>query len=292
SVQTLTRDQHELGLYFADSKTGESTRILTETDPGWVNTHDDLYFLSDGRHFLWTSERDDYYHLFRYTMDGRLVNQVTRGSWAMASSGGGAAWVKQTVTGIDEANGWIYFTALERSSITRDLYRIKLDGSGMMRLSAEPGAHRISMSPNAQFYLDRFSDVRTMPSLTLYRSDGTRKQTLAPSRMELLAGFDMQYPELLTIPAADGFPMPASLLKPKGFRPDRKYPVILYVYGGASIPNVINGWQSDTLFYQLLLNEGYAVIKVDNRSATGISKRLENSVVGKVGEPETADLVD
>lgn len=291
SVQTLTRDQHELGLYFADRKTGASTRILTETDAGWVNTHDDLHFLKDGRHFLWASERDDYYHLYRYTMDGQLVNQVTRGSWSLASSGG-IFWIRQAVSGIDETNGWLYFTAMERSSIERDLYRVRLDGSGLMRLSSEPGVHRISMSPDTRFYLDSFSDIRTMPSLTLHRADGSRQQSIAAPRPELLSRFDIQYPELLTIPAADGFPMPARLLKPRNFRPNHKHPVILAVYGGASSATVANAWQFGLLFDQLLLDEGYVVVKVDNRSATGISKRLENTVVGKVGEPETSDLLD
>jgi len=291
SVQTLTRDQRVLGLHIADRKSGWSTRILTETDPAWINSHDDLHFLKDGRHFLWASEKDDYYHLYRHSMDGRLVNQVTRGSWAMASSGG-VPWVKQAVSGIDEANGWVYFTAMERSSIERNLYRVKLDGSNMTRLSSEPGVHRVSMSPNTQFYLDGFSDARTPPSLTLRRSDGSLQQTIAAPITEPLARFDVQYPSLLTIPAADGFPMPARILKPRDFRPEQKHPVILFVYGGVSSPTVANAWQSDLLFYQLLLEEGFVVIKVDNRSATGISKKLENTVLGKVGEPETRDLLD
>jgi dipeptidyl-peptidase-4 len=131
-----------------------------------------------------------------------------------------------------------------------------------------------------------------MPSLALHQSDGSRKVSIATPRMELLAGFDMQYPELLTIPTADGFPMPARILKPKDFRPDRKYPVVLCVYGGASSASVLNSWQSDMLFYQMLLKEGYVVLKVDNRAATAISKRLDNTVVGKIGEPETSDFVD
>ena len=135
--------------------------------------------------------------------------------------------------------------------LERGLYRIKLDGSGLTRLSSEPGVHRISMSANTQFYLDRFSDVRTLPSLTLHRSDGGRQRSIAAPRMELLARFDMQYPELLTIQTADRFPMPACLLKPRDFRPDRKHPVILFVYGGASSPTVANAWQSDLLFNQL-----------------------------------------
>jgi dipeptidyl-peptidase-4 len=291
SVQTMTRDQRELGLYFVNSETGQAKRILTETNEGWINIHDDLYFLSSD-HFLWASERDDYYHLYRYTMDGRLVNQVTRGPWAMASSSGGVPWVKQAVVGIDETNGWVYFTAMEKSSVERQLYRVRVDGTGMTRLSTESGVHRISMAGNTRFYIDNFSDVRTMPGQSLYRSDGTRQLQIAAPRMELLAQFDMQYPEMLTIPASDGFQMPARILKPKNFRPDHRYPVILYIYGGASSPIVSSGWQSDILFYQLLLSEGYIVIKVDNRAATAISKRLEHTVIGKIGEPETADLVD
>ncbi|HKS30554.1 MAG TPA: S9 family peptidase [Pyrinomonadaceae bacterium] len=292
SVQTLTRDQHESGLYFASRETGATKRILTETDAGWVNIHDDLHFLADGRHFLWASERDGYYHLYRYTTEGRLVNQVTRGPWSLASSGGGAFWVRQAVVGIDEAAGWVYFTALERSSVERHLYRVRLDGSGMTRLSSETGVHRISMPADARFYLDNFSDIRTLPSLTLRRPDGARQMVLAAPRPELLSRFDVQYPELLTIPAADGFPMPARLLKPKEFRSDRRYPVIIYVYGGPSAPSVINSWQGGLLIDQLFLAEGYVLLTVDNRAATGISKRLENTIVNGSLEPETADLLD
>ncbi|HEY9284838.1 MAG TPA: S9 family peptidase, partial [Pyrinomonadaceae bacterium] len=292
SVQTLTRDQHESGLYFASRETGAATRVLTETDPGWVNIHDDLHFLADGRHFLWASERDGFYHLYRYTLDGRLVNQVTRGEWALASSGGGAFWVRQSVVGIDESQGWVYFTAMERSPVERHLYRIRLDGSGMTRLSAEPGVHGISMPPDARFYLDHFSDIRTLPSLALHRADGARQLQLAAPRPELVARFDVQYPELLTIPAADGFPMPARLLKPKGFKPDRRYPVILHIYGGPSAPTVANSWQYGLLADQLLLAEGFVLLAVDNRAATAVSKRLENTIVGKGFEPETADLLD
>jgi dipeptidyl-peptidase-4 len=291
SVETLTRDQREMGLYFVDRNTGASKRILTETDPGWITIHDDLHFLDGGREFLWASERDDYYHLYRYTMDGTLVNQVTKGPWAMASAGG-LFWVKQSVVGIDQAAGWVYFIAMEHSPIERHLYRIKLDGSDMMRLSMESGVHRIAMSPNSRFYADSFSDAKTLPSLAIHQADGSHPLRLAEPRMQLLSGFDLQYPELLTIPAGDGFPMPAKILKPKGFQVNRKYPVIMNVYGGASSATVTNAWQAAMLFDQQLLAAGYVVVRVDNRAATAISKKLENTVVGKIGEPETADFVD
>ena len=184
------------------------------------------------------------------------------------------------------------FTSMGGRPRARDLYRVKLDGTTMTRVSGEPGSHRVSMAPSARFYLDTFSDVKTLPSMTLRRSDGSAVQTLASPRTEMLAPYDIQWPELTTIPASDGFKMPARILRPAGFRADRRYPVIMHVYGGASIPIVSNSWAGDTLFYQLLLVEGFIVVKVDNRSATGISKTLENSVIGRLGEGEAADLVD
>jgi dipeptidyl-peptidase-4 len=199
--------------------------------------------------------------------------------------------VRQAIVGVDEKNGWIYFTALEQSSIERHLYRIRPDGSGFTRISKEPGTHRISMSPNAQYFLDRYSDVRTLPALRLHASDGAMRQTVAAARPELLEPYDVQFPELFTIPADDGFAMPAEVMKPKDFRADGKYPVVMFIYGGPAAPQVTNAWQGDVLWNQLLLDAGYVVVKVDNRSATGINKDLENTVLKHLGEAETPDLV-
>ncbi len=287
SFQTLDRPQTILGLYFADSKSGSAIRILTETDPYWINVSDDLYFLKDGKQFLWASERDGFMHLYRYRVDGTLVNQVTTGDWAIASAGGIAPWVHNAVVGVADS---IYFTALKESSVERHLYRIKPDGSGLEKITVESGTHRVSMSPDTKYYFDQYSNIRTLPALNLHTSDGKLQAALAAPRPQLLPA-DMQYPELLTIPAADGFPMPAQILKPKKFDSSRKYPVILYVYGGPSIPTVSNSWQSSELANQMLLDAGYVVVGMDNRAATAISKKLENTIGQNPGAGETADLL-
>ncbi|HLH07761.1 MAG TPA: DPP IV N-terminal domain-containing protein, partial [Terriglobales bacterium] len=241
AVETMNRMQTELRLYFADKENGQAKPVLTETDPGWVNVTDDLYFLADGQHFLWASERDGYMHLYRFAMDGTLVNRITNGDWAIASSGGVAFWVRQAVTGIDEQNGWIYFTAMKDSSVERQLYRVKIDGSDLQRISQKSGTHGIEMSPDTRFYFDTFSDIRTPPGVTLHASSGKRVATFAAPKTRLLPA-GLVYPELTTIPASDGFPMPASILKPANFDPREKYPVILYIYGGPSAPVVENEW--------------------------------------------------
>ena len=291
SVQTMTRAQTESYLFFANVKTSETKLVLTENDAYWVNVTDDLFFLPDGKHFLWASERDGFMHLYRFNMDGSLTNKITTGDWAMASSGGVAYWVRQDVVGIDNQNDWIYFTSLKDSSIQRNLYRIKTDGSGLTRLSSEAGTHGISMSPNAKFYFDNFSSARALPALRLHSAEGRLLQTLAAPRPELLPA-GIQYPEFLTVPAADGFAMPAEILKPANFDPARKYPVILYVYGGPSAPSVLDAWSTgDLLSDQLLLQDGFVLITIDNRAATAISKKLENTIPANPTASETDDLV-
>lgn len=290
-VQTMNRDQDRLNLYFADRKTGETALVLTEKNDSWINIHDDLHFLQRGKHFIWSSERDGYNHLYLYTMDGQNFNQVTKGEWAIASSGGGVYWVRQAITAVDEANGWIYFTALKESSLERHLYRIHLDGTCLEWLTKETGTHRITFSRDAKYYLDRYSNISTPPSLTLHKNDGTSVLTLASARSEIPEKLGMQHPELFTIPAEDGFPLPAQIYKPQDFDPDKKYPLILNVYGGPSAPEVSNSWHSG-YFEQILLRKGYLIASVDNRSATGISKILENTILkNTMGDGELGDLV-
>ncbi|MGC2403739.1 MAG: S9 family peptidase, partial [Acidobacteriaceae bacterium] len=289
SFKTLDHSQRELELYLSDADGSNVKRLLTETDPSWVNVNDDLYFLRDG-HFLWASERDGYMHLYRYAADGNLVNQVTKGNWAIVSSHGGAFWVHQGVVGIDQARDWIYFTALKDGSVQRQLYRIHADGTGLERISTEPGTHEISMSGDASYYFDEYSNIRSLPALRLHAADGALKSTLAAPRPELLPE-GLQYPELTTIPAGDGFAMPAQILKPKDFDPRRRYPVILHVYGGPSAPTVKDAWQSETLFDNVLASHGYIAVAMDNRAATAISKTLENTLAAAPGAGETADLV-
>lgn len=292
-VQTMNRLQTEKDLFYADPLTGQATHVLKETDPGWVNIDDDLLFLKNGKHFIWSSERDGFKHLYRYALDGKLVNQITSGPWATFSGSGGVAWVQRAIVGIDEKKEWLYFTALETSSIERHLYRVRFDGSDMKRLSQEAGSHNISFSPNGKYYTDRYSNASTPTRLTLHRADGVTLHTLASPRTEAFAARGIQFPSFFTIPARDGFPLPAQIVRPANFDPSKRYPIILYVYGGPSAPQVVNSWQRDVIWENILADNGYLVARVDPRVATGISKKLENLALKRLmAESELQDLVD
>jgi len=293
TIQTMNRAQTELNLFFIDRKTGKNLgRVLKETDEGWVNINDDLYFLESGD-LLWQSERDGYAHLYRFREDGQLVNQVTRGSWALRSSGG-PFWLRRSVVNIDDEHDQVYFTALKKSSVERHLYRIGFDGIGLERITRDDGVHKVGFSPDGQYYFDSYSNSSTLPELTLHKKDGTKLHTIAKPRPELLQGLNLQTPELFTIPTSDGFPMPAQILKPKNFDPGKSYPLIFHIYGGPSAPTVFDQWQGSSLFFDnMLLDRGYLVVKFDHRSATAISKKLENRLIMMMSGPiEIVDILD
>ena len=293
TVQTMNRAQTKLNLFFNDRRTGKSLgQVLTETDEGWVNINDDLYFLESGG-FLWQSERDGYAHLYRFDDDGNLVNQVTKGSWALRSSGG-PFWLRQSVVNIDEINRHVYFTALEKSSVERHLYRIQFNGRAMERITKDDGVHKIGFSPNGNYYFDTYSNITTLPTLALYDRNGVQLHVISKPRPELLEGLNIQTPELFTIPTMDGFPMPAQILKPGNFNSNKNYPLIFHIYGGPSAPTVYNRWQGTSLFFDnMLLERGYLVVRFDHRYATAISKKLENRLTLMVSGPtEIVDIVD
>lgn len=290
SFQTLNRAQTGLDLYFFDRSTARSRHVLNETDSAWVNPNNDLYFSKKEKYFLWTSERDGYAHVYRYAMNGTLLNRVTSGAWCVRPSG----QVDRSVVALDEQNDWVYFTSQERSHTERHLYRVRTDGSGMERLSKTPGTHQIEFSPDGRTYADVFSDFDTPPGLWIHAADGRLVQTALEPRTDRMSQLAIHTVRMTTIPAQDGFPLPARMVYPKDFDPRRRYPVILYTYSGPGAPIVENAWDRRYFwFHQILAEAGYMTVYVDNRSATGISKTLENLVLRRqVGDSELNDLVD
>jgi dipeptidyl-peptidase-4 len=241
---------------------------------------------------LWPSERDGYNHLYRYRIDGTLINRVTSGNWSMRASRG-VYWVSGAVCAVDEKAGLVYFTALKKSSIERHLYRANMDGKNLERISRQDGVHKIAFSPKTHYYLDEFSDRASPPALLLYRNDGTLLFTLAESPGRQLDKYHMQFREFFSIAARDGFEMPAYFIRPSDFNPQRKYPVIIYIYGGPSAPQVVDQWDDNNYFDNILVKDGYLIFCMDNRSASGISKTLQLTVLKDLwGDVELHDLLD
>jgi dipeptidyl-peptidase 4 len=168
AVVTLNRPQNHMRLFFFDVATGAGRQVMEERSATWIDVFDFfaridhfLYFPAGLREFLWLSDRDGYQHLYRYDYDGRLLNQVTQGQWAVTR-----------VEGVDPETRTIYYTSTEESPLERHLYSIRFDGSGKLRLTLARGTHQIDMSPNARFYLDRWSNTETPRQVELWTTEG------------------------------------------------------------------------------------------------------------------------
>jgi len=288
AVERLNRQQNKLELLFADVDTGESRVILTETDPYWVRIDDDLTFLKNSDRFIWTSQRSGYKHAYLYDYDGHLLNQITSGEWET-----NAARSRYAVLGVDEADGWLYFDGKKDGVVEQHVYRVRLNGQELQRLSKKPGWHSASFSPDTKHFVDSFSDVNTPPQISMNRSDGAFVRWVRRGEIPGLAEFDLAEPEFLTVRTSDGVDLNAVMIRPVDFDPKEKYPVIFYAYGGVSSQTVVNRWVGARgLWHQLMTQKGYIVFTIDNRGTGGRGKAFENFMYQNLGTMPLRDHIE
>jgi dipeptidyl-peptidase-4 len=282
AVQRLNRDQNILDLLLFDAHSGKCSTLLMEKDPYWINVNDDLRFLSDNKRFLWASERTGYRHLYLYGLDGKQISQITKGDWEVTS-----------VDGLDEAKGIVYFTATEKSPIERQLYRVNLDGTGFAGISKETGTHTVNFAPSADFYVDEYSNAITPPRQDLYRADGAKAATVNENTVTQLAQYHLSPVEFSTVKAHDGVDLHSFLIKPPNFDPAKKYPVIVYTYGGPHAQVVLDEWAAGILlWHQLMAENGYVIFALDNRGSAGRGNVFEEAIHYHFGSPELSDQRD
>ena len=284
TYQVQNRTQSWLDLNVIDvAATGSApATLLRETSPYWINAEEAAppTWLADGS-FVWLSARSGFRHAYRYAADGTLLGQLTTGRWEL-----------RALHGVDEKGGWLYFSGTERSPIGRDVYRVKLDGTGFSRLSQAAGTHNARFSPGFGFFIDRASDVSTPGQVRLHRGDGRNVRTLHENRVTALSDYKLSKPEFVQVTTRDGFVMEAMMIKPPDFDPSKRYPVYQFTYGGPHSQEVNNAWSLQNMYHQLLAQHGIIVWILDNRTASG--KGLESTwpVFRRFGEVELRDIED
>ena len=279
--QAQNREQTFLDVNFADATDGKSANIIHETSKAWVAINEQPIWLKDGS-FIWASERNGWEHLYHYSAGGKLLRQITDGKWEV-----------RTIDGVDEANGFIYFTATEHSHIAPHAYRIKLDGSGLTRLTQTEGSHRVDLSPANNYFTDSWSDLNTPSQLRLYDSSGKLVRVIAENKVDALKQYKLGNAELMQVKTRDGFLMEAMMIKPPDFDARKKYPVMSFTYSGPHAPQVRNTFGATTyMFHQLLAQKGYIIWVCDNRTASGKGMDATWPVYKNFGELELRDLED
>lgn len=301
SVRRMNRLQTRLDLLHADASTGKSTVVLTENasnvqvgQPSYVDLEftDDLTYLSDGKTFIWTSERNGFKHVYRYDLSGKLLGPVTSGNYEVLN-----------LLGVDEKSQTAYYVSAEVSPMEKHLYRIGLDGRDKQRLSQGSGTFSANFSPDFAYYLLSHTAADTPLSVSLFR---TANADLKPVRVlennenlrRRLSQYQVSPKRFFTVPTASGERLNAWMIRPANFdstaAADRKrYPVLMFVYGGPGSQTVKNEWDSrDFFWYQTLAQKGYIIVSVDNRGTGARGNAFRTVTYGQLGKLETQDQID
>jgi len=282
----LNRLQNQLDLFHADATTGASKLIISETSKTYVDLeyNDDLQYLSDGKTFIRTSEQDGFKHIYHHNLDGTLIRQITAGNWEVSA-----------MVGVDEKAKKLYYLSTEASPLERNFYVINLDGKGKKVLSPAKGTHTVNMSPDRKFYIDYYSTADTPVTVSLHDSSGKEIKMLEDNTVlrDRLAGLALGEKEFLSFPTVDGTSLNGYILKPADFDPNKKYPLLMYVYGGPGSQNVLNAWGGlRDFWHQQLAAEGYIIACIDNRGTGGRGRDFKHSTYANLGKLETIDQIE
>lgn len=275
--EVLNRAQTRLQLLTANPTTGRTRTLVTQADPDWVDVHGGPHFLGDGR-FIWGNAQDGWYHLYLYAADGRLIRRLTSGPYNVLQ-----------LDGVRQRRGEAYFSRYTHGPLNTELFRVALSGGRPVALTVRPGTHAIDMAPNALAYVDTYSNAVTPPSVTLVNLRDGRRTVIQPAAR---LPYRFHKPRFVTVPAADGHTrLYARVTLPPHFDPHKRYPVIMYQYGGPDVPPTVrNVWRGDFfLFSQLLARRGFVLFATDNRAATYFSHRAQAKIKFHLGKLALAD---
>lgn len=291
-VARYNRLFNRIDIFSADPATGAAKIVMTEesktflTNQHWAIYGRDVGFtmLSDGKGFIWRSERDGLAQLYRYDMSGALVSRLTQGTFPVVD-----------VVRVDQPNDWVYFSA--RGDQTRPydthLYRASLAGGPARRLTEGAGMHSVSIAPSGQYFVDNYSKVDVPPKSELRRADGTLLMVLGEADVSRLQKVGWVPPREYIVKAADGTTdLWATMYFPFDFDSSRKYPVVQCIYGGPQVavrPMAFESAASNATYNRALANLGFLVVTIDARGTPGRSKAFQDVVYRNWGNFEMAD---
>ncbi|MEN8225840.1 MAG: S9 family peptidase [Bacteroidota bacterium] len=279
-VAILNRDQNHMKMNQYNIRTGAFVKTLFEEESDkYVEPEDDLTFLTqDKDQFIWISEKDGYRHLYLYNTKGELLKQLTSGDWVVRS-----------LLGLDPKDKYAYFTATKESPLNADVYSVELKSGKITKISTKNGYHSVRMSKSGKYYIDIFSDTASTRAYSVVSTKGKLLQTLQED-INPLADYNLGKLSVFSIDADDGTELFCRMITPPDFDPQKKYPVIVYVYGGPHAQLVTNSWLGGaSMFLYYMAQEGYIIFTLDNRGSAHRGRAFEQAVHRNMGTIEVDD---
>ena len=283
SAQYMNRHQNQLDLWMINTKNMTSDLVLAEKDDAYIDVTFNLTFLKDNS-FIWTSELDGFNHIYHYSENGKLINQVTKGNWEVTD-----------YYGFNEKANTIYYQSTENGSINRDVYSIKLNSKSKKRLTQKEGSNSASFSTDFTYFINTFSSATTPQQYTLHNSK-TGKLIKEIKDNDALAkkldDYVMSKKEFSTI-SVNGNDLNMWTIKPKNFDSNKQYPLFMYQYSGPGSQQVANRWNSaNDYWYQMLAQQGYIVVCIDGRGTGFKGADFKKVTQNELGKYEVEDQIE
>ena len=283
SFQTMNRLQNKLDLYLVDTRTGNAGIILTERNPYYIDVHDNLYFLDDGERFIWSGEESGYNHLYLYNIKGEKLANLTSGEWDVTN-----------FYGVDEKRNRVFFQAAKNSPIRREVYSVNLKGEGLMTHAEVPGVNSAIFSNTYDYYVQSHSTINSAPLYVVRDFDGDTVRIIE-ANVELArrqVDFNTRPVEFFDFKGPGGQKLNGWMIKPAEMEAGKKYPVLMFVYGGPGSQSVIDSWRGQNYWwFQMLSQKGYLIACVDNRGTGGRGQEFKKMTYLQLGNYETEDQI-
>jgi dipeptidyl-peptidase-4 len=285
TVQRLPRRQNRLDLLMVSATTGTGRTVMSERDSAYVDVEDGLpRWINGGRQFLWMSDRSGWRQLYLFDRSGRMVRQVTRDGGDVLS-----------LDGVDEARGQVYVTMAAPDPTQRQLFRFALRGGRGERLTAQRGSHSANVGPGARFAVRYHSSAGQPAAATLHELPSMRVARVLEENAGLrgrAAALRVRAPEFFRVPTPGGMQLDAYRIVPVDFDSTRAYPTLMFAYGGPAAPQVNDAWGGNRyLWHQMLAQEGYVVVVVDNRGAAWRGRQFRKGTQLRLGVQESDDQI-
>lgn len=276
----LNRDQNHIKLELFDAATGKLVHtILEEKDSKWVEPQHPAYFFSDSSEdFIWMSEKDGFMNLYLANTKKGLGKQLTKNKW-----------VAKEIVGSNDSGTEIYFMGTGESPLDTKLYSVNISNGKQRELTPASGVHTASVSSDGKYIFDQYSNHDTPNHAQILDAKGKSVQELIKAENPM-SDYIMGETTIGKLKSHDGLDLYTRLIKPSNFDPSKKYPVLVYVYGGPKAQLIANNWyDGSSLWMNWLAEQGYLVFTLDGRGSANRGRAFETVIHRQLGTEELKD---
>ncbi len=282
-IAVLNREQNHMKLNQYDASTGAFVKTLfEERDEKYVEPLVPMLFVkNNSSEFIWQSNRDGWNHLYLYDINGKLLKQLTKGNWEVVD-----------VKGFDAKAENLFYSSTQDSPINRNLYQLNLKTGIAKRITQGPGSHGTQVSNSGNTVIDNFSTTEIPRSIRIVDVKSLNNKTIF-NAVNPLSGYTLGRLNVLTIQNKNGLPLYCRMYQPVNFDSTKKYPVIVYWYGGPHVQTIGNVWNGNAsdYWFQFMAERGYVVFSLDPRGSDNRGKEFEQSIFRRAGDPQMEDLM-